>query len=239
MSETGGSSFRTAPGLPVRPQPKSVDDKLRDASKMYEKMFLREMVKAMRSTVPESGFIKQNAAEKLFRDEMDQENVNNWANHQSGVGLADLIYNNLIEKYGAQLGLKEPVQKPRGPIALNEESRYAGPTRIPAARPSETTYRFDRRVDSAEGGELLAPWSGTITEKRDLGDGATLLGLSHDHGLSGKFVFRGTAERLNLGQSVQGGERIGLLSPEAKAFFWTLGVESAPGAEKGTDIVSE
>jgi len=223
MSETGGSNFRTALGnVPIRPEPKSTDQKLKDASKMYEKMFLREMVKAMRATVGESGFIKQNAAEKMFRDELDQETVNNWGDQQGGVGIADLIYNNLMEKYGAQLGLREKVQRPTGPIPITERGNYTGPVRVPSA-PHETSYRFDKTGGDGESA-LVAPWSGIVTEKKDLGDGASLLGLSHDHGLSGKFVFRGTPDRLVLGQPVQAGERIGLLSPEAKAFFWTLNV---------------
>lgn len=236
MSEIDGSQFRRAPGYHEAPVRKTPEEKLREASQMYEKLFLREMMKGMRNTVGESGFIKQNAAEKLFREEMDAETVNNWSNTQ-GLGLADMIYNNLVEKYGAQLGIKEKMKNPHGPIALDEKSNYAGPVRARSATSSDVTYRFDRKADAA-GGEptsLTAPWSGNITESRNLGDGVHLLGLSHDDGLSGRFIFRGTPDRLTLGQSVQGGERIGLLSPEAKSFFWTLAVDGASSADLKKD----
>lgn len=243
MSEIDGSQFRSAPGFRAEPKRKTIDEKLKDASQMYEKLFMREMMKAMRSTVGESGFIKQNAAEKLFREEMDAETVNNWSNQQGGVGLADMIYNNLIEKYGAQMGLREKLQNAKGPIKLDDKSNYNGPVRAQGVRPGEVTYRFDKKNEPAapanEPSFLTSPWDAKITESRNLGEGVHLLGLSHDDGLSGKFVFRGTADRLNVGQSVQGGERIGLLSPDAKSFFWTLALESAPGAENPGPALAE
>lgn len=236
MSDIDGSSFRSAPGYKPAPVRKSLDEKLRDASKMYEKLFLREMMKSMRSTVSESGFIKQNAAEKLFREEMDAETVNKWSDNQ-GLGLADMIYENLIEKFGARMGLRERVQAKQGPLELNARANYTGPRRVPATKPNEVAYRFDRTggADPAADSNktaagLVAPWNGTVTESRDLGEGLHLLGLSHDDGLSGRFVFKGTPDRLVSGQSVQGGERIGLLSPESKSFFWTLALETAPDA---------
>jgi len=75
-----------------------------------------------------------------------------------------------------------------------------------------------------------------------------ILGISHDGGLSGRLVFRGSTERLNLGQEVQAGEQVGLLSPEAKSFFWNINLaqplaspaaEPAAVAEKKLSTVSE
>lgn len=262
MSEIdGGSSFRAAGGgSRIPPRVKSVEEKLKDASKMYEKMFMREMMKAMRSSVHESGFIKQNQAEKIFQDELDQETVNNWSEHQ-GVGIAEMIYQNMIDRYGAQLGLKAAPEKPKGPLPLNEKSNYTGISRVQAVPAAGTqgapsvnqlTYRFDRKIGEADSGapqELTAPWSGLLTGKKDLGNGVHLLEISHDHGPS-KLTFRGTPDRLSLGQSLQAGERIGLLSPEAKSFFWTVGfaarsdgqqesAKTALGAEKPLESVSE
>jgi flagellar protein FlgJ len=221
MSDTGGSSFR--PGA-YRPPPvvKPMEEKLRDASKMYEKLFMREMMKAMRSTVTESGFIKANQAEKIFRDELDQEYVDKWS-EKGGVGFADLIYDNMMERFGVQLGLRSAVDKPKGPIALDSKSQFNGPTRVPTRSDKELSLRFDRNpVEAAKSAELAAPWSGLLTRKKDLGDGNYSLEIQHDNGLSGRLVFRGTPERLNVGQSVQEGDRIGLLSSEAKSFFWSV-----------------
>lgn len=93
---------------PTQEQVKKVQEtQMREAAKAYEKYFLDEMVKAMRSTVPEGeGLIKPNFAEKLYRENLDQEYVKNWA-ESGGVGLSDLIY----EQLKAQIeGVSAPSQ---------------------------------------------------------------------------------------------------------------------------------
>lgn len=224
-SNSGGGGIAIPKAMPIRPRRtvEEMDARLREASKMYEKLFMNEMMKAMRSTVHEGGLIKQNSAEKLFRDELDQEYVNKWS-EKGGLGFSEIIYNSMIEKFGVQMGLKSPVEKPKGPLPLNEKSNFNGVTRMPTASPKEISYRFDRG-DSAPEAALTgvhAPWSGLLTGKKDLADGSHLLEISHDNGLQGQLVFRGSTERLKVGQSLQEGEKIGLLSPEAKSFFWTL-----------------
>src|SRR4051812_46863679 len=78
---------------------KVTEEKFREVSDMYEKYFIREMMRQMRSTVHESGFIKQNNAEKIFRDQLDDQYADQWGK-AGGMGLSDLIYNQLIDKYG-------------------------------------------------------------------------------------------------------------------------------------------
>lgn len=232
-SGSGGGGIAIPKALPLRPRrtAEDMDKKLREASAMYEKLFMNEMMKAMRSTVHEGGLIKQNSAEKLFRDELDQEYVNKWS-EKGGLGFSEIIYNSMIEKFGVQMGLKAPVDKPKGPLPLNEKSNFNGVTRTSPPAAKELTYRFDRNevktpadaesAASATLTEVHAPWSGLLTGKKDLADGSQLLEISHDNGLQGQLVFRGSSERLKLGQQLQEGEKIGLLSPEAKSFFWTL-----------------
>lgn len=216
----GGSSFRQAPGVAVAPQPKSMEEKLRDAAKMYEKTFMREMVKSMRSTVHESEFIKASNAEKIFRDELDQELVNNWSESRGGVGLADMIYDHLVERYGPQLGMRAPVQAPKGPLPLNEKSLYGGVSRSPQGKPLSYQISVNREGAAAEPTPLMMPWDGTLVGKRELDHGSYLLDISHDNGLTSQLVFRGTPK--SEGKGYLAGEPIGLLSPEAKSFFWTL-----------------
>lgn len=221
MSETGGPSFKpTGARLsPPTPNVKSIDDKFRDVAKLYEKQFMREMVKAMRSTVQESGLLKVNTGEKIFREQLDEQYVDKWG-ARGGMGLADLIYNQLVERYGAQMGLKAPITKPQGPIPVDAKSNYQGPIRVASPNPKETVLRFDR--DEGGTDKISAPWSGTLLDKKLVADGTHLLEVAHDNGLTGRLVFRGNPERLELGQSLQEGETVGLLSPEAKSFFWTV-----------------
>lgn len=72
--------------------------KLRDASKMFEKQFLQEMFKSMRGTVQKSGLIQETMGEKIFTEQLDQEYIQAWVD-LGGVGFADQIYKNIVEKY--------------------------------------------------------------------------------------------------------------------------------------------
>jgi len=209
--------------LKPTPQTKSMDEKLRDVSEMYEKHFLGEMMKAMRSTVHESGFVKSNQAEKIFRDQLDQEYVEKWG-QKGGIGLADLIYKQMIEKYGTQLGLKAPVQKPQGPLPLSQKDEFTAKPFQQNKKSENISFRFEKSPQAlAENGkpmEVSSPWDGVLLEKKTLLTGETLLEVDHDNGLKSQLVFKGSASSLKSGQKIQAGETVGLLSPEAKSFFW-------------------
>lgn len=235
MSEAGGPISKNRALAPPTPNP--VEQKLRDVGKLYEKQFLREMLKSMRSTVSEGGFLKSNAGEKIFREQLDHEYVEKWGD-RGGIGLADLIYDQLVQKYGPQLGLKEPMQKPQGPLPLEKTHLYSGPTRVSAPKDPTLTYRFDRMGEVGSATPLSSPWSGKLIGSRRLEEDQQLLEMAYDNGLRGKLVFRGQVERLNLGQSVQQGETLGVLSPEAKSFYWTLQTEG-PELEGTKNVVSE
>lgn len=214
-----------------------VEAKLRNVSNLYEKQFLREMMKAMRSTVHEGGFIKTNQAEKIFRDQLDDQYVDKWSD-KGGIGLSDLIYNQLVEKFGPRLGLKAPVQKPSGPLPLDSHSEFrsraaSAPTLNAAGAPSKakgasglsTTWQFDRELvgdKKPEPSKVTAPWDGILLGGRRLDDDHQLVELAHDNGLKSRLVYRGSAERLNPGQPVQAGETLGVLSGEARSLFWTV-----------------
>lgn len=218
MSETGGSSFR--PGT-LRPQPQqaSVEQKLRDVSQAYEKMFLREMVKAMRSTVGESGLIKQNPMEKLFREELDSEYVGSWGS-KGGVGLADLIHQNLMDRFGERLGLKEVVMKPSGPLRMDSRSETTTVARMPSPRSGETLLRFDGL--RGRGDEVVAPWRGVLLGSKRLADDLQMAEIRHDNGLVGTLTWKGSGGKLEAGRVVEPGERLGLLSMDAQSLFWGL-----------------
>lgn len=213
------------PGNNLKPPPqtKSMDEKLRDVSEMYEKHFLGEMMKAMRSTVHEGGFIQSNQAEKIFREQLDQEYVEKWG-QKGGIGLADLIYKQMVEKYGVQLGLKSAVQKPQGPLPLSEKDQFTAKSFQQKKTSENLSIRFDKNpqalAESNKPMEVSSPWDGILLDKKTLLTGETLLEVDHDNGLKSQLVFKGSAGSLKLGQKIQAGETVGLLSPEAKTFFW-------------------
>lgn len=206
--------------------PEEQDQKLKDVAEMYEKQFLKEMVKAMRGTVQESGLIKVNQAEKIYREELDTENVGRWSK-QGGLGLGQMIYQQLIDKYGVGLGIKGAIQKPKGPMALDEKSILHGRVLADSSATKKTTFQFSD-LESPELYSLKSPWEGRLLGSKRLGAEENVLEILHDNGLKSQLVFRGQPLPGLQGRPLQAGETIGLLSPEARTLFWN--VEPGPEA---------
>ena len=108
----------------LSPQMKKLDGKLRQASQMYEKQFLRQMVKAMRNSVSHSALTKPGMAEGIYREQLDDKYVDNWVN-RGGTGFGEMIYRELVDKFYPQLGNNQP--KPLRPVNLSD--RYQGISR--------------------------------------------------------------------------------------------------------------
>ncbi len=196
-----------------------LDKKFKEVSRMYEKQFLREMMKAMRSTVTESGLIKVSQGEKIFREKLDDEYVEKWGD-KGGIGLSDLIYEQLVFHYGSRM----PVNKPKGPLHLDEKSNFTLKRGIsPKSSEGAQTLEFTRKNEaSVQPEKVVAPWGGLLKKKLDLGPQQTFLEMWHDNGLKSRFVLNGSTEALKVGQNLQEGEGLGYLSPETKNFFWNV-----------------
>lgn len=63
---------------------------LQQVAKQFEALFYNQLLKNMRSTVPENGFWGQSSGTKIYRQMHDQELANRLAD-QGGLGIADLI----------------------------------------------------------------------------------------------------------------------------------------------------
>jgi len=72
--------------------------KLKQACQDFEGLFLREMLKSMRETVPESGLLGKGFADETYQDMLDQELVKRMS-HSSRIGLAQILYRQLVENY--------------------------------------------------------------------------------------------------------------------------------------------
>jgi flagellar protein FlgJ len=221
--------------------PAQQDQKLKDVAKLYEKQFLGEMLKAMRSTVSESGFVKSNQAEKIFRGELDQQYVDKWGDN-GGIGLSNLIYQQLLEKLGPSLGITQPPARPQGPIQLDEKSKLndAFATRVqkgPTDQKITVQYALDLQAAALKDNSQTAsvpvtmPWKGDILGVKKLDDGEYFLDMQHDNGLRSQLTFRGKLSEGLLqglqnpaaaGLTVGEGQQIGVLSPEARQMHWTL-----------------
>jgi flagellar protein FlgJ len=193
-----------------------MDESLKKVSELYEKQFLRQMVKAMRGTVTEGGLVPTSQAEKIFREQLDQEHVEVWGD-KGGIGLGNMIHKQLRQKYG----MDRMEQVPKGPIQIGEKFKIESPT------PKKTLVHYELQQAAIKDGnaQVSAPWTGSLVGAKQINPDEYLLEMNHDNGLKSKMVFRGTLDpqfKTATGQEIQAGLRIGLLSPEAKSFFWTV-----------------
>ncbi len=70
---------------------------LKEAVQGFESYFLYILMKEMRKTVPETGFINGGNAEKIFRDQLDQELTIQMAKAPGGIGIGKMLYDQLAK----------------------------------------------------------------------------------------------------------------------------------------------
>jgi flagellar protein FlgJ len=224
---------------PATPEAKAAqqDAALRDAAKMYENHFLNEMVKAMRSTVKqEDGLIKHNMGEKIFAEQLDQKYVDNWS-QKGGVGLADMIYAQIKEKYfGADSkhiqGLKQmmpiaPKHEMHGIPAVDSIQMKAIPQ---APGSSKLGYRFEVPSPTGSPFEVRAPMPGKIAGVEKLDQGWSSVKLDHGGGLRSELTFPGALDQTvteeAVGRDFEAGQRLGILDSRQPALAWNLDLQN-------------
>ena len=246
--KTGGLNQLNPAPMKLHPtmDAKAQDAKLREVAELYEEQFLREMVKAMRGTVPEGGLVKTSQGEQIYREQLDQNYVEQWGK-RGGLGLQEIIYKQLMEKFGQKMGLRAMQAQPKGPIALDEKSKLQNPFAVKRAETlsaDQLRLEFQKAaLSSNQPQSLQAPWSGSVLGAKQINPNEYVLEMAHDNGLKSQFVFRGSLANSVLEpssaspKSVQAGDTIGLLSPEAKSFFWT--VSAKPGEQPAASILQD
>lgn len=199
------------------------DSKFRQASKLYEQQFIREMVKAMRSTVKPSGLIKQNFAEKLFREQLDEEYVQGWSN-RGGVGLSDMIYSQLKERFSAFS--QGPVAPPEGPLPLNRPENTQGTEPKKGIILLDTPQSPESSQFLFQGGEdktpVSSPWPGKVSQKFEIEDQRQVLEIQHENGLKSKLVFQGQMNTIAPGDFLQAGQQIGTTQGDSATVSWKV-----------------
>ena len=235
-----------SPGFPVRngmtpPEPKSIQTKFREVSDLYEKQFMREMVKAMRSTVQESGFVKTNQAEKIFREQLDDHYVEKWS-EKGGVGFSDIIYDQLMQKYGPVLN-KAQLKQPHAPIAMDPKSNTSVKFQVTKNSMDKSGERMDMIISAKDGkwdrSQVVSPWAGTLLNKIALGEDQQALEIDHGNGLLGRYIFKGQVADLAPSSKLEAGQVLGRVSPDAKALYWSLHGASAETGPDGENSVGE
>lgn len=209
--------------------PEELNEQIKGVSKTYEQQFLREMVKAMRSTVGESSLVNVSQGEKIFREQLDQEYADQWGN-KGGIGLADLIYDQIMNKYGAQMGIRPQMPRPNGPIEIKDQDQFKIKTMTKNGT-SDSDFGLDlaleRKSDNSKEAQianLVAPWRAEVLGSEDLGGGLTSVTLGHEKADAGfsqsSYIFQGVPQLKS--QFLNAGESFATISPEARLVNWRL-----------------
>lgn len=219
---------------------KDTEEKFREVSELYEKYFIREMMKNMRATVQEGGFIKQNNAEKIFRDQLDDQYSEQWGK-AGGIGLSKLIYDQLVQRYGEQMGVSKKIEAPQGPVDFNSlnsknfsstESfkKINGSAQMPTEASREVlrqgnSVTFKMQSSAEQRSALKNPWAGVLLDKKFLEMDQMQYRIKHDNGLESLMLTRGSGlgaeQQLSQGDTIRAGQQLGWLSP-ASPLVWTV-----------------
>ena len=72
-------------------------EKLKDLAEQFEAIFIQQMYKEMRRTIPDNGLIERGNADEIYQQLQDREAARITAS-QGGIGLAELMLQQMMEK---------------------------------------------------------------------------------------------------------------------------------------------
>lgn len=211
-------------GLKVRPSitTDQQDQKVREVAEMYEKHFLRELVKSMRSTVGDGGLIQKSQAEQIFSEQLDQQYVEQWGN-KGGIGLADMIQKQIIEKFGVQMGLKAPTNAMRGPVPLGLKDREGLGFKTTKTEGADLKLTFQDLLKKPR--DLTNPFEGYLTSQEQ-NEGWTQLSVEHLNGFRSHLKFpslqSGGSAVTKIGDAIPAGQSLGQWSSKLGDLEWQL-----------------
>ena len=202
------------------------DPRVLNVAKQYEKQFMMEMVKAMRQSVGESGYLKPSMAEGIYREQLDEQYVDNWG-ESGGMGITDLIYNEIMEKFLGRDTNGVRQMKSQGPLPLSDKDILRArpvPSQGGESGGSKKQVALEMQVADRVGRGPLpirAPWSGTLLSLRTEA-GRTSAVVDHGQGLKSTIMFEGIGAHHVIGENISQGEVLGLLSPDARRYLWNM-----------------
>ena len=221
------SAFANEPTVP--PAPPARDPRVMEAAKMYEVYFLNQMMKAMRSTVSFSDQSKPSMGESIYREQLDDQYVDSWAN-QGGIGLAEMIHDDLKGKVTAQREqmARRKLGKQKTTFALTDRDTLSV-RRLPQTQTGEERVLVS--LDGAKGPRggagpeaVRSPWEGEITAIRSA-DGKTVLTMLID-GQSAKakevqMAWDGVPVEVAVGDHLRPEQVVGQLNIRARGIVIT------------------
>lgn len=187
-----------------------VDQKLRDAAQMYEQHFLGEMVKAMRQSVTSSDLVESSMGQKIYEGQLDQQYVEQWS-QAGGVGLSEMIYQNIKEKYFPQQSFQKVA--PGEMVPIEKKKDFMEPA---------TDEQFKLKVEPSQTKrEIQSPSDGKVISHAQIQGDLNQIIIDHENGVTSKIVYKGQPVALS-GQSVFSGQKIAQLHPQTLEVNWML-----------------
>jgi Rod binding domain-containing protein len=208
------------PSIPTT-ESKTPEEKLKEVAALYEKEFTRQLVKSMRATVPTGGLVAENQAEKIFSEEL----YNHYGDLMSDYGpktLREHIYQNLIEKFGPQLGIGDKTLKPIGMLPLQIEKKEQ--VRIKQSGSDQIQYRFQwgDSLKFINEPYVQTPLGGKVSEISQFGENQGVsITLDHGKGLTSNLKFLG-CPLVKLGDELNAGQHVASLDRIGRELIWSL-----------------
>lgn len=185
---------------------------------MYEKQFLRQMVKAMRKSVSHGALTKPGMGERIYREQLDEKYVDNWMD-TGGTGFSDMIYKDLVEKFYPMLGSR----KIKSVRPMNLSDRYQGISRsLTHSKEKKQTFNIQLAAQQESQSYLKLPWKGTLEKQFEMENGQKVAMFSHPFGLKSTFVFQGQLEPGLLNKTLLDGENFAQIGPDSQNLTWQI-----------------
>ena len=203
------------------------DPRVMEAARMYENYFLNQMVRAMRSTVSFSELSKPSMAEGIFREKLDDEYVQQWS-QRGGIGLADLIHDELMAKVQGQRAARAQRRNPQLRQISDRDILQIRPLQAREGRKRDTVLVALGPSSSPGSGEMkvtsdrvLTPWAGVVRSIQQNADQVRVeLNQADTPGRVVSFSFDGQVmPELKVGERLPDGGVLGQLGARAKGIL--------------------
>ena len=242
-------------------QPVVRDKRILDAAKMYEKYFLGQMMKAMRSTVNKSELEKPSMGEGIYREQLDDQYVDSWG-ERGGIGLADMIHDELVGKAEMMKLRRQAMRaskgKARTPMALTDRDVLTV-RKLPSVKNANQDSAVEtvlvslgkttsRPEDGPE--SVRSPWAGVVQAVR-ADNGKVIIEIRaskspREPERQVELAYDGVPFEVTAGAVLQAGQVIGHLGKGARGILLRqtlVQAAKAPGttmdSELGREIESE
>ncbi|MGC6416955.1 MAG: rod-binding protein [Bradymonadia bacterium] len=198
---------------------------IKEVAKQFESIFLHQVFKSMRATVPKDGLLSGGFGGEVFTDMLDQKYAD-VASSSSSFGLADSIARQLgggtdesmfqleqrrgLRRIGGREAYTEKASKPAwSKPVVGELMTEFGPSR--ALRATNSAFNRGVEFQAKTGAAIKAAESGTVATVESLDNGVTRLTLAHEGGV--RSTYQGPFEaHAVIGKRIEKGSVIGRLS---------------------------